>query len=169
MAIKFTCFSHCGTGKAHNEDAVLLDGQVHQGREREHGEVDTSQPRYFAVADGVSTGTLPRTASHRLLELLQTRLATAPATIFNVGDSRAYLLNGGQAQLMSRDHSLLNDMLTEGEITPAKSENAASILRGLTCQFIADGELDEFKVNIVNHVLLPGERLWLCSDDSSRC
>ena len=169
MAIKFTCFSHCGTGKAHNEDAVLLDGQVHQGREREHGEVDTSQPRYFAVADGVSTGTLPRTASHRLLELLQTRLATAPATIFNAGDSRAYLLNGGQAQLMSRDHSLLNDLLTEGEITPAQSENAASILRGLTCQFIADGELDEFKVNIVNHVLLPGERLWLCSDDSSRC
>jgi len=28
MAIKFTCFSQRGTGKAHNEDAVLLDGQV---------------------------------------------------------------------------------------------------------------------------------------------
>ena len=76
MAIKFTCFSHCGTGKAHNEDAVLLDGQVNQGREREHGEVDTSQPRYFAVADGVSSGTLPRTADRRLLELLNARFAT---------------------------------------------------------------------------------------------
>ncbi len=151
------------------------------------------------------TGTLPRTASRRLLELSQTRLTTAPANaslsvllhlvqqdyvalsantalcgmastlvgvclignaaaIFNVGDSRAYLVNGGQAQLMSRDHSLLDDMLTEGEITPEQAGSAARILRGLTCQFIADAEFNEFKVNIVNHVLLPDERLLLCSD-----
>ena len=61
-------FSQRGTGKAHNEDAVLMDGQVHQGRVRERGEVDASPPRYFAVADGVSSGTFPRTASRRLLE-----------------------------------------------------------------------------------------------------
>jgi len=29
--------------------------------------VDTSQPRYFAIADGVAIGMLPRTASHRRL------------------------------------------------------------------------------------------------------
>ena len=79
MAIKFTCFSHCGTGKSPNEDAVLLDGHVHQGHVLEHGEVDASQPRYFAVADGVSSGTLPRTADRRLLELLNARFATATA------------------------------------------------------------------------------------------
>ena len=66
MAIKFTCFSHRGTGKAHNEDALLLDGHVHQGRVREYVEVDTSQSRYFAVANGVSSGTLPHTGSRRL-------------------------------------------------------------------------------------------------------
>ena len=77
MRIAFNSFSQRGSGKAHNEDALLLDGQVHQGRVREKGEVDSSQPRYFAVADGVSTGTLPRTASRRLLELLNARLATA--------------------------------------------------------------------------------------------
>ena len=205
----FTAFSQRGTGKTHNEDALLLDGQAHQGRIRKHGEVDTSQPCYFAVADGASTGTLPRTASRRLLELLQTRVATAPdtaslsallhhvhqdyvalsanaelvgmastlvgvrligniVTIFNVGDSRAYLLtrgeNGGQAQLLSRDHSLLNEMLMAGDITPEQAKNAASILRGLTCQFIADAEFDEFKVKIVTHELQAGERLLLCSD-----
>lgn len=142
VRIAFNAFSQRGTGKAHNEDAVLLDSHVHQGRVREHGAVDTSQPRYFAVADGVSIGALPCTASRRLLELLQTRLATAPATaslsallhqvqqdyvalraddqllgmastlvgvrlignnvtIFNVGDSRAYLLQAEQAQLLS--------------------------------------------------------------------
>lgn len=96
------------------------------------------------------------------------RLIENVVTIFNVGDSRAYLLtagaNGCQTRLLSRDHSLLNDMLTEGEITPAQAENAASIMRGLTCQFIVDAEFDEFKVNVVTHELQPGERLLLCSD-----
>lgn len=209
MSVEFNAFSQRGTDKAHNEDALLLNGQVLQGRIREQGEVATSQPCYFAVADGVSSGTLPRTASLRLLELLQTRLATASATvslstllhqvqqdyvalsanaqlvdmastlvgvrlvgnvatIFNVGDSRAYLLtgdtNGSQAQLLSCDHSLLNDMLLAGEIPPEQAENAASILRGLTSQFIIDAEFDEFHVNVVNHVLQPDERLLLCSD-----
>jgi protein phosphatase len=63
MQIAFDAFSQRGTGKANNEDAILLVGQVHQGRVREQGAVDTSQPRYFAVADGVATSTLPRAAS----------------------------------------------------------------------------------------------------------
>lgn len=210
MPIAFEAFSQRGTDKVHNEDAILLADQVHQGRVRERGTVDTSQPRYFAVADGVSSGTLPRTASRRLLELLQYRLATAEATaslvallcqvqhdyvalseanaqlsgmastlvgvrligdtatIFNIGDSRAYLLTAGAAEpdasLLSRDHSFLNDLIDDGEITPAQSSDAASFMRGLTAQFIADAEFDEFKVNIFTHVLQPGERLVLCSD-----
>jgi protein phosphatase len=174
MQIAFDAFSQRGTGKANNEDAILLAGQVHQGRVREHGTVDTSQPRYFAVADGVSSGTLPRAASRRLLELLQNRLATAEATasltallrqvqhdyvalsvvnaqlsgmastlvgvrlidnaatIFNVGDSRAYLLtvvaDEPDACLLSRDHSFLNDLIDDGEITQAQSNDAASFM-----------------------------------------
>lgn len=208
--IDFVTASQRGKDKTRNEDALLLDGHVHQGRVREHGEVDTSQPHYFAVADGVSSGTLPRTASRRLLELLQTRLATASATvslsallhqvqqdyvalsaiqadcfgmastlvgvrllgksatIFNVGDSRAYLLTGGaskpHAHLISRDHSFLNELIDDGEITHAQSETAASFMRGLTSHFIADPEFDGFKVNIVNHQMQTGERLLLCSD-----
>jgi protein phosphatase len=208
--IAFNAFSQRGTGKAHNEDALLLAGQVSQGRVRERGAVDASQPRCFAVADGVSSGTLPRTASRRLLELLHIRLATAEATaslaallrqvqrdyaalgeanaqlsgmastlvgvrlightatLFNVGDARAYLLTDSadepEARLLSRDHSFLNDLIDDGEMTLAQSTGAASFLRGLTSQFIADAEFDEFKVNTVTHVLQPGERLVLCSD-----
>ena len=51
LRIAFNSFSQRGSGKAHNEDALLLNGRVHQGRVREHGDVDTSQLRYFAVAD----------------------------------------------------------------------------------------------------------------------
>ena len=210
VQIAFNVFSQRGTGKAHNEDAVLLDKHIHQGRIREQGWVETSQPRCFAVAEGVSIGTLPHTASRRLLELLQNRLSTADATaslsallrqvqhdyvalsdanaqlagmastlvgarligncatIFNVGDSRAYLLTGDastpQMQLLSRDHSFLNDLIDDGEITQAQSETAASFMRGLTSQFIADAEFDDFKVYVVSHAMQPGERLLLCSD-----
>jgi len=187
--ISFDCFSQRGVGKAHNEDAVLLGGRVHQGSVCERGVVDSLRPCCFAVADGVSSGAQPRTASRRLLELLQARLAVAEAsaslapilhqvqhdyatlaadpqfhgmastlvgarvagnsvTIFNVGDSRAYLLVDGQACLLSRDHSLLNDLIDDGEISSAQAEDAASFMRGLTSQFIADREFDEFSVNI---------------------
>lgn len=202
---QFTAFSQRGRGKLHNEDAVLIDNQVYQGSVREHGIVDTSQPRYFAIADGVAIGTLPRLASRRLLEILSNHLTLATAaeplspllhqvqqdyvalsdnpkfygmaatlvgmrlydnaaTIFNVGDSRAYLLVDGRARLLSRDHSLLNDLIDDGEITPEQGENTASILQGLTCQFIVDAECDDFRVNITTHQLQPGERILLCSD-----
>lgn len=72
--VSFQAFSQRGTGKPRNEDAVLLDGHIHQGRVREHGEVDTSQPRLFAVADGVAVSTSPHLASRLLLESLQARL-----------------------------------------------------------------------------------------------
>lgn len=58
MQSAFNSFSQRGTGKAHNEDAVRLNGQVHQGRVRKHGEVDTSEPRYFAVADDLRSGSV---------------------------------------------------------------------------------------------------------------
>lgn len=202
---QYTAFSQRGRGKSHNEDAVLLDNQVYQGSIREHGIVDTSQPRYFAIADGVAIGTLPRVASRRLLEILRDHLASASATeslppllhrvqqdyvalsanprfhgmaatlvgvrllgktatIFNVGDSRAYLLADGRADLLSRDHSLLNDLMDDGEITAEQTKNAASILQGLTCQFIADAECADFRVNTATHELQPGERILLCSD-----
>lgn len=202
---QYTAFSQRGSGKLHNEDAVLLDDQVYQGSIREHGAVDTSQPRYFAIADGVAIGTLPRLASRRLLEILRDHLASASAkeslssllhqvqqdyvalsdnpkfygmastlvgvrllentvSIFNVGDSRAYLLADGRADLLSRDHSLLNDLMDDGEITEEQTKDVASILQGLTCQFIADAECDDFRVNIITHALQPGERILLCSD-----
>ena len=100
--------------------------------------------------------------------LVGVRLISNVATIFNVGDSRAYLLTHGDdrphANLLSRDHSFVNDLVEEGEITQEQSEDAASFMRGLTSQFIVDAEFDEFKVNVVTRTLQRGQRLLLCSD-----
>lgn len=207
------CFSKRGIAKARSEDSIMLPGLIQHGTVREYGRLDLSEPRYFAIADGVSSSAAPRMASSRLLsrlhmlaheaqantsisELLQhlqkkfaalgdtpenfgmastlvgARLVGNTATIFNVGDSRAYLLtnieddraNGCQAKLLTRDHSVLSDMLDDGDITLEQAENAASIYRGLTSQFIADPAYDELHVNVVTHTLQQGERLLLCSD-----
>lgn len=207
--MSLNCFSQRGTGKPHNEDAVLLNTHVRQGSIRESGEVDASESCYFAVADGISSGSRPRMASRRLLAILQSHLVAASATtalspllhqvqkdyaalgasvecrgmastlvgvrlvgrtatIFNVGDSRAYVLaseiDGCRARLLSRDHNVLNDMLAGGDITPEQAANAASFLRSLTSQFIVDAEFDGLNVHITTHVLQQGERLLLCSD-----
>lgn len=77
MKVAFTAFSQRGTNKPHNEDALLLNDKIHQGSVRESGTIEASQQAYLAIADGVSSGTNPRTASRRLLELLQTRLSSA--------------------------------------------------------------------------------------------
>jgi protein phosphatase len=122
------------------------------------------QVQHDYVALSVANAKLSGMAS----TLVGVRLIGNAATIFNVGDSRAYLLTGGadepDARLLSRDHSFLNELIDDGEITQAQSNDAASFMRGLTAQFIADAEFDEFKVNIVTHVMQPGERLLLCSD-----
>ena len=81
MRIAFNSFNQRGSGKAHNEDTVLLNDPVHQGIVREHDEVETSQPCYFAMAIGVATGTLPCAAIRLLLELLQSRFAMAPGAV----------------------------------------------------------------------------------------
>ena len=96
------------------------------------------------------------------------RLIGNIATIFNVGDSRAYLLTNGVedclVRLLSRDHTILGDKVGAGEISPDEARSAASFLKGLSCQFIVDAKFDEFNVNIATHELQPGERLLLCSD-----
>ncbi|SOD16390.1 PP2C family protein-serine/threonine phosphatase [Nitrosomonas ureae] len=202
---QFAAFSQRERGKSHNEDALLLDGQVHQGNVRKHGVVDATEACYFAIADGVAIGTRPRIASRCLLEILHKHLAVSTATeslspllqrvqqdygalsgnprfygmaatlvgvrllenavtVFNVGDSHAYLLVDGQAQLLSRDHTLLNDLIDDGEMVAGQAADSASIVHGLTCQFIADPECDDFRVNIATHQLQSGERILLCSD-----
>lgn len=78
MTIAFQAFGQRSNSKPHNDDALLLNGQVYQGSIREQGEVDhTAKAVYFAVEKSVSNSPCPHTANRRLLELLQARLNAA--------------------------------------------------------------------------------------------
>jgi protein phosphatase len=80
--------------------------------------------------------------------------------IGHIGDSRAYLFREGSLQQLTRDHSLMADMIASGEITPQQA--AAHPFRSVITRAI--GMESRIAVDRVTHELLPGDRVLLCSD-----
>lgn len=78
----------------------------------------------------------------------------------HVGDSRAYLWREGELSQLTRDHSLVEQMVREGYITRAevrKHPQRNIILRAL-------GVSGELEVDLDSLVTIPGDRILLCSD-----
>jgi serine/threonine protein phosphatase Stp1 len=77
------------------------------------------------------------------------------------GDSRAYLLRGGTLRQITRDHSLVQELLEAGAIGP---DEVANHPRGNVITRAVGAELDEFVLDKVSDRLAPGDRFLLCSD-----
>ncbi|MCI8468359.1 MAG: Stp1/IreP family PP2C-type Ser/Thr phosphatase [Eggerthellaceae bacterium] len=83
--------------------------------------------------------------------------------IAQVGDSRAYLLHQGRLQQLTRDHSLMADLIEAGQITPAEARvhpQRSVITRALGSDPRTVPDL--FEINVET-----GDRLLLCSDGLS--
>ena len=83
--------------------------------------------------------------------------------IAQVGDSRAYLLHNGKLQQLTRDHSLMADMIDAGQLTPEEARvhpNRSIITRALGSNPHMRPDLFELNVHT-------GDRLLLCSDGLS--
>ena len=90
-----------------------------------------------------------------------TAVAGDRAFVCNVGDSRAYLVRGGEARQLSHDQSLVQRLLDDGVITPAEAARhpRQNIL------LAALGVKDEVEVNRAAPLALAcGDVLVLCSD-----
>ena len=86
--------------------------------------------------------------------------ATDEVAIGHVGDSRAYRLRGGKLELLTRDHSLVEEMRRKGQITDAQAEDhpqRSIITRAL-------GPEAEVEVDVQTVSALPGDVFLLCSD-----
>ena len=84
----------------------------------------------------------------------------AEATVFNIGDSRAYHLSSAGIRAVSRDHSLVQDMLESGDITEEEARSHPN--RNLITRALGTEKqvcCDTFSVT-----LAPGDYLLLCSD-----
>jgi len=77
------------------------------------------------------------------------------------GDSRAYLLREGTLRQITRDHSLVQELLEAGAIGP---EEAVNHPRGNVITRAVGAELDEVELDKVSDRLLAGDRFLLCSD-----
>lgn len=82
------------------------------------------------------------------------------ATIAHVGDSRVYRLRDGSLELMTHDHSLLQEQIDQGILSTeaaATSHNRHLVTRGLGLQ-------SEVSVSLVEQDVLPGDLYLVCSD-----
>ena len=78
----------------------------------------------------------------------------------HVGDSRAYLVRDGELSQITDDHSLVEEMVRSGELTPEQAEvhpRRSVITRALGID--PQVEVDEYPIE-----LRPGDRILFCSD-----
>jgi serine/threonine protein phosphatase PrpC len=87
------------------------------------------------------------------------RLAVA-----NVGDSRAYVLHGGELRQVTSDHSLVAEMVAEGRI----SKEEAEIHPRRNIMTRALGVEPDVPVDLFVEEANPGDRFVLCSDGLPR-
>lgn len=79
-----------------------------------------------------------------------------------VGDSRAYLLEDKQMYQITRDHSLVQQMVDRGEISEDEAEFHPQ--RNVIVQAIGSPEVNEISVDLVTGTLQDGDIILLCSD-----
>lgn len=77
------------------------------------------------------------------------------------GDSRAYLLRDGRMTQISRDHSLVQELVDAGAI---RAEDAEGHPQANVITRAVGAETDAFELEKVSGRLLPGDRFLLCSD-----
>jgi PPM family protein phosphatase len=81
-------------------------------------------------------------------------------TIGHVGDSRAYLVRAGSLEQLTEDHSLVNELLKSGKLSPQEAETHPQ--RSVITRAVGtdpDVEVDAFTVDA-----LEGDVFLLCSD-----
>lgn len=125
-----------------------LDGAV-----LEHAVEEANREIIRAAHDGRGRDGMGTTMTACMLE--NERLLIA-----QVGDSRAYLLHQGKLQQLTRDHSLMADMIEAGQLTEAEARvhpNRSVITRAIGSDPHMQPDIYELNVET-------GDRILLCSD-----
>ena len=124
--------------------------------------------------DGNRLKTAIRHANRRVLEATRERseyegMATTVAAVLvdddvanlaHVGDSRIYLWSGGQIELLTSDHSWVNEQIQTGVISPEQARSHP--LRNVVTRAL--GGRTDLLVDVQARKMKAGDVLLLCSD-----
>jgi serine/threonine protein phosphatase PrpC len=176
--------SHTGLVRGNNEDAFLVDKDHvlfavadgvggHRG-----GEVASRtaiEALRAAVAAGRSVQDAITSANEAVIERARgdtdlTGMGTTMTAmvvgggrqvlIGHVGDSRAYLLHDGSLRRVTDDHSLVEELVRDGRLTPEQAESHPQ--RNIVTRALGldePVEVDLYRLDVSN-----GDRIILCSD-----
>lgn len=81
-------------------------------------------------------------------------------TLAHVGDSRAYRFRGGKLEQLTRDHTLMQELIDRGFYTP--EEARASLNRNIVTRAL--GIEESVNADLQEEIALPGDLYLLCSD-----
>ena len=182
--------THRGRVRAQNEDSILTDpsGQLWAVADGmggyQHGAV--ASDIVIDCLEAIGDDGNPDAALHRQLAkanamvrhkaneagmgqmgstVVAVFIARAVAHLAWAGDSRAYLLRGRHLRMLTRDHTVVQDLVDRGELNPEDAEkHPESHIITRAIGGAASIELDILKVP-----LIAGDRLMLCSDGLPRC
>ncbi|MCE5336625.1 MAG: Stp1/IreP family PP2C-type Ser/Thr phosphatase [Desulfobacteraceae bacterium] len=100
--------------------------------------------------------------AHRGLGCTAELLAFVPGgfALGHVGDSRTYLLRGGEFKPLTQDHSFVQELINKGVI----SVEEARVHRMRHVILRAVGQSDKLEVELIHGDTLPGDVFMLCSD-----
>ncbi|MFL6733938.1 MAG: PP2C family protein-serine/threonine phosphatase, partial [Sphingomicrobium sp.] len=91
-------------------------------------------------------------------------IASGQFRCFWAGDSRAYRVRNGRIQQLSRDHSLVHDLVLAGMLSPEEAEhhpNANVVTRAI-------GVVEEVKIDVSTGDSHPGDVFIVASDGLTR-
>lgn len=81
-------------------------------------------------------------------------------TIGHVGDSRAYLISGNSMTLLTADHSLLEQLIQQGNVSPEEAQGHPQ--RHILTRAL--GTDPAVEIDLIERELTPDCRVLLCSD-----
>lgn len=125
---------------------------------REVGEAELVTALRGAVADLIDSGVDP--GSGTTVTGLSLVAGLAEAEVFNIGDSRVYLHRNGVIVQLTKDHSVVQELVDSGQISIDEAEvhpHANIITRAV-------GFHDDPTPEMLHVTLQPGDRLLICTD-----
>ena len=117
--------------------------------------LETARVSVAAIADETERGA----GSTVTGVAVSTHGGTAHWLVFNIGDSRVYRLHDGLLSQLSIDHSLVQQLLDSGELSPA--DLAAFQGKNVITRAVGAEDSD---ADFWMHPIMQNERLLLCSD-----